>query len=314
MLWIWLRDNDKPQHARVDGGGIALLIITVASMQYVLDQGQLYDWFSDSRIVTATWLAVLGAIAFFWWELKSPAPIVDVRILRFRPVVVAVLTLAVTAVGTFGVLLLLPQFTVDQLGFTSTQAGMLIGARALPVALLTIPIGRLVNHKGVDLRMLIGGGLFLAGAGTVWLSHTVTTQSDFASFIPPLMLSGLGIAFIYSPALVATLRIMPPAEGPKISSLIVLAFQLGGSVAAASLVALVDRREQFHQAALAGQITLQRPEVASFVQTHPVGQLAKLVSSQATAMSFADAVLAAGILAALFSPAVVLLSQKGSKA
>jgi MFS transporter, DHA2 family, multidrug resistance protein len=314
LLWLFLRDNTPAHRERVDLGGIALLIVSVASLQYVLDQGQMYDWFSDSRIVTATWVALVGGACFVWWELKSHAPIVDVRILRYRAVVIAVLTLVVNAVGTFGVLLLLPQFTVDQLGFTSTQAGMLIGARALPIALLTMPIGRLVNSNRIDLRVLIGGGLFIAGVGTLWLSQRITAQSDFLSFIPPLVFSGVGIACIYSPALVATLRAVPLSEAPKVSSLIILSFQLGGSIAAASLVVLTDRREQFHQAILAGQMTLQRPGIASFLQSHPVSQLTAIVASQATVMAYADALMAAGCIAACFSPFVAFLSQKGQKA
>ena len=313
LLWLFLRDTTKPRREPVDLIGITLLILTVGSMQYVLDQGQLYDWFSDARITTAAWLALFGSIAFVWWELKVKAPIVDVRIMRYRAVAVAVLTLAVNAIGTFGVLLLMPQFTVDQLGFTSTQAGMLIGARALPVAMLTIPIGRLANANRIDLRLLIGGGLFLAGVSTVWLSHKITTQSDFTSFLLPLMVAGVGIASIYSPTLVATLRAVPPAEGAKVSSFIILAFQLGGSIASAALVALTDRREQLHQATLAAQMTLQRPEVAAFLHNHSVAQLSALVVSQATAMSYADALLASGCIAACFSPFVSLLSQKGRK-
>ncbi len=313
LLWLFLRENAAPRRERVDIAGISLLVVTVGSLQYVLDQGQLYDWFSDSRITTAAWLALIGGIAFVWWELRARAPIVDVRIMRYRAVVITVLTLAINAIGIFGVLLLMPQFTVDQLGFTSTQAGMLIGARALPVALLTMPIGRLANSKRIDLRLLIGGGLFVAGIGTIWLSQRLTTQSDFASFILPLMVSGVGVACIYSPALVATLRAVPPAEGAKVSSFVILSFQLGGSIASAALVALTDRREQFHQAMLAGQMTLQRPEIASFLHNHSLAQLSSLVVSQATAMSYADALLVAGCIAACFSPFVSLLSQRGAK-
>jgi MFS transporter, DHA2 family, multidrug resistance protein len=313
ILWMFLRDHAPARREPVDVVGLVLLIVTVGALQYMLDQGQLYDWFSDIRITTAAWLALFGAIGFVWWELKTPLPIVDVRIMRYRAVVVTVLTLAINAIGIFGVLLLMPQFTVDQLGFTSTQAGMLIGARALPVALLTMSIGRLANSKRIDLRVLIGGGLFLAGIGTIWLSYRLTAQSDFASFILPLMLSGVGIACIYSPALVATLRAVPPSEGAKVSSFVILSFQLGGSIASAALVALTDRREQFHQAALAAQVTLQRPEVVSFLQTHSLAQLSGLVISQSTVMAYADALLVAGCIAVGFSPFVSLLSQKGPK-
>jgi hypothetical protein len=101
-----------------------------------------------------------------------------------------------------------------------------------------------------------------------------------------------------------------PKEAPKAAAFIILGFQLGGSVSAATLVTLVDRREQFHQSMLAGQATLHRPEIASFLQTHPVAQLAHLLISQASALAFSDAIMAAGLCGVVFSPFVALLAQK----
>ena len=59
----------------------------------------------------------------------------------------------------FGGLLILPQYLSGVLGFTATQDGYLLALRALPIFLLTIPIGFLVNSGRVDPRYLIAGGL-----------------------------------------------------------------------------------------------------------------------------------------------------------
>lgn len=311
LLWIYLRDNTRPSREPVDAVGLLLLIVTIGCMQYVLDQGQQYDWFSDNRIVACSIAALAGAAAFVWWELMACAPIVDLRVLRHRAVAVACLTIIANAVGIFGGALLLPQFTVTQLGFTETQAGMLMGLRALPLVFLTFPIGRLTNNPRIDLRWLIGGGLLVHGIGAIWLSRMMTSQSDFLALALPQLFTGLGIAFIYSPLLVATLRAVPK-EGPKASALVILAFQLGGSVAAAAVVTMADRREMFHQSVLSSTITLQRPEVASFVQSHPhsIAQLAQLVASQSTVLAYGDALLVAGIFVAAFSPFVTFLKQR----
>ena len=313
LLWALLRDHEPKTREPIDVAGLVLLIMTVGSLQFVLDQGQEYDWFSDPRIVLCTLVALFAGAAFVIWELKAANPIVDLRVLRHRAVAIASLTIVANAVMVFGGALLLPQFIVTQLGFTSTQAGLLVGARALPVLLLTMAIGRISNSSRMDLRLLIGGGLFIAGIGTLWIAHRISTGSDFASFLFPMIFTGFGVAFVYSPLLVATLRAVPK-EAPKAAAFIILGFQLGGSVSAAALVTLVDRREQFHQTVLAAEATLQRPQVAAFVQTHPVAQLAHLVVSQASALAYADALLAAGVVAVCFSPFVALLEQKRQRA
>jgi DHA2 family multidrug resistance protein len=311
VLWLFLRDNTHPVREPMDAVGLTLLIVTIGSLQYVLDQGQQYDWFSDNRIVTCSLTALAGAAAFVWWELTTHNPIVDLRVLRHRAVAVACFTIIANAVGIFGGALLLPQFTVGQLGFTETQAGMLMGLRALPLVFLTFPIGRLTNNPRLDLRWLIGGGLFVHGLGAIWLSRAMTSQSDFWTLALPQLFTGLGIAFIYSPLLVATLRAVPK-EGPKASALVILAFQLGGSIASAGVVTMVDRREDFHQAALSSTVTLQRSDVASFVHshTHSILQLTQMVSSQATVLAYGDALLAAGVFVACFSPFVTFLKQR----
>jgi hypothetical protein len=75
---------------------------------------------------------------------------------------------------------------------------------------------------------------------------------------------------------------------------------------------MVDRRADFHQTALSSTVTLQRPEVASFVQSHAhsVLQLTQMVASQATVLAYGDALLAAGVFVACFSPIVTFLKQR----
>ncbi|MGZ3574742.1 MAG: DHA2 family efflux MFS transporter permease subunit [Vulcanimicrobiaceae bacterium] len=309
LLALYVRGGAAPKRAPIDIGGVLLLVVAVGSLQYVLDQGQLDDWFSNAAITVCSATAVLGFASFVYWELRHHAPVIDLRILRHLPVAAACVLAMINAVGIFGVLLLLPQFTVDQLGFTSTLAGLLIGARALPIALLTIPIGGIANGGRIDLRYLIGAGLATSGLGCVWLAGATTTGSDMMSFVPALALCGIGIAFVFSPLLVATLRSVAGSDAPKAAAFVTLSSQLGGSIASASLVTLVDRRLQLHQTMLASTVTRSNPSVAGFLQHHSLVELYHIVTSQATTLAYADAFLVSGLIAILCSPLVVLLKS-----
>jgi MFS transporter, DHA2 family, multidrug resistance protein len=312
LLARYMRENARPQPARVDVMGIVLLIVAVSCMQFVLDQGQRADWFADQTICATSLIAVVATAAFVGWELRVDQPIVDLRILR-QPAVAAALAVAgAYAAVIFPSLLLLPQFTIDNLGFTSTLAGMLIGVRALPVVLLTIPVARLAGLPNFDLRWSIGGGLAVAGLGSLWMASCVTTGSGIGTFVPPLLLIGAGSAFVYSPLLVATMRAVAPDAAAKAAAFIVLFFQLGGSVSSASIVAFFDRRLQFHQTILAAQVTLSRLPVMQFLQHGTPSQLASAVVAQAAALSYADAFFVTGVLALLVTPGVLILAQKRS--
>ena len=310
LLARYMRDNTRPQPARVDVTGIVLLVIAVSCLQYVLDQGQRDDWFSDQSIQLCALLALVATSVFVWWELRVREPIVDLRVLR-QPAVAAALAIAgAYAAIIFPSLLLLPQFTIDNLGFTSTLAGILIGVRALPVLLLTVPVARLAGLAHFDLRWAIGGGLAVAGLGSLWLANAVTTNSDIGTFIPPLLLIGAGSAFVYSPLLVATMRAVAPEAAAKAAAFIVLFFQLGGSISSASIVAFLDQRLQFHQTLLAAEVTLGRLPVVQFLQHGTPTQLAAAVAGQAAALSYADAFLVTGVLALFITPGVLLLARK----
>ena len=93
ILARYMRETSRPRPARVDTAGIALLVVAVSCMQYVLDQGQRDDWFSDQSIQLCTFLAVTAGAAFVWWELRVAEPIVDLRVLR-QPAVAAALAIA----------------------------------------------------------------------------------------------------------------------------------------------------------------------------------------------------------------------------
>ena len=312
LLWRYMRDNGGPRPARVDVAGVALLIVTISCMQYVLDQGQRDDWFSDSSITVCTFITLAAGAAFVWWELHVAEPIVDLRVMR-QPAVAAALAIAgAYAAVIFPSLLLLPQFTVEDLGMTSTLAGILIGVRALPVLLLTIPVARLTVIPRFDLRWSIGGGLAVAGLGSLWLSGGVTTGSDIGTFVTPLLVIGTGAAFVYSPLLVATMRAVSPEAGAKAASFIVLFFQLGGSISSASIVAFFEQRLQFHQTVLAAQTTMARLPVSQWLQqAHgSTAALAADAGAQASALSYADAFLVTGFLALLITPGALLLARK----
>jgi DHA2 family multidrug resistance protein len=263
-------------------------------------------------IQLCTFLAVTATATFVWWELRVAQPIVDLRILR-TPAVSASLAIAGgLAAIVFPALLLLPQFTIEDLGFTSTLAGLLIGIRALPVLVLTMPIARLTNIRRFDLRWLIAGGLAVAGVGLLWLSGSVTMQSDLGTLVLPLLVVGAGSACVYSPLLVAVMRSVKPEVAPKAASFIVLAFQLGGSISSAGIIAFVDRREQFHQAILAAEVNLSRLPVAQFLQHATPQALAAIVTSQAAVLAYDDAFFITGVLALLVTPGVLLLARKSA--
>jgi DHA2 family multidrug resistance protein len=313
LLLIFLRESPAKK-IPVDVVGIVLLTVGIFSLQYVLDQGQREDWFSSQAICIATLTALGGLGAFTCWELTFERPIVDLRLLKTRAVAGASLIAAANAAGIFGVLLLLPQFSIEQLGFTSTLAGILIGLRAIPIALLTIPLGRLANSHWVDLRLMVGAGLAIQAAGTFWLSRIIGTDLTIGVIAPTLIVMGIGISLIFTPVLVAALRSVKPHDAPKAASFVTLSSQLGGSVFAALLVTIFERRAALHLDHLAAVVTPNSTVVQDFMRTHPLTELSAIVAGQAETIAYQDVFWVISIILAASVPLVLMIGRKKQSA
>lgn len=309
ILFAVLRNPGEPQKRPVDLIGLASLAIAVGSLQFFLDEGERRDWFNDPVIVLCSLLAVLGAVTFTWWELRGTSnPIVDLRVLRNRAVIIGVVLAMANAALVFGQLLIIPQF-FDGLGYTATQEGLLIAVRALPIVLLTIPIGALVSKNIIPSSWMIAGGLAVAGAGSVGLARVLTVQTSFGVAVPWLILTGIGISFVFTPLLVSVLGAVPRSESPKAGAFISLALQLGGSIASASMVTLLDRRESFHSTILAAHLTRANPMVDQFLAHGTLNQLSTLMTAQSAALSYADCFFALGTIAIVCAPLAFLVRR-----
>lgn len=311
LLLPFLRNPARTRPNGFDGIGLGFLTVGLGSLQYVLDEGERNDWWSDGTIVALCCSAVAGVVAFVVWELwGTQRPIVDLRVLLRRSVGIGCLIAMVNATVIFGQLLVLPQYLSSVLGFTATQDGLLLAVRAIPIVLLTIPISQFANSPRVDPRVLIAGGLACAGLGVVALGFVSTSHTDFWTIAPWMALTGCGISFVFAPLLVAVLRATPPTDSPKAGAFISLALNMGGSIASASLVTLLDQRESFHSTILAGNATLAHYGIAQFVSHAGVARLAELVGRESAALSFADAFYAIGAFGIFMAPLAFALPRR----
>ncbi len=302
LLVPLLRNPSRQKSTRFDGIGLTLLAIGLGSLQYVLDEGERNGWFDDGTILAFAIASVVGLVAFVVWEIRGTAhPIVDLRVLSRRGVAVGCLVALVNAVVVFGQLFLMPQYLTGVLGFTATQDGLLLAVRAIPVMLLTIPVGALVSSGKVDPRLLIAIGLTLAGGGVLGLGFETTSTTEFGTLVPYLIATGCGISLVFTPLLVSVLGSVSPADSPKAGAFIGLALNLGGSLASASLVTLLDQRESFHSTILGADTTLAHPVVASAIAHDGLARVAAIIGRESANLSYADTFYAIGAFAIFFA-------------
>jgi DHA2 family multidrug resistance protein len=306
-----MRNPADPQPSRIDVLGIAFLALALGGLQFTLDEGERHDWFADSSIVTASVVSIAGFVAFTAWELYGARwPIVDLRILGTRIVAVGTLLAGGIAATLFGTILMVPQYSQSILGFTAFDSGQLLFFRAITVMLLAPVVATLVGSGRVDSRFVIATGYTLTAWGSLQIAGATTTQTSFGHLIPGLMIGGFGTAMLFIPLLITIQSTTPPKDAPKASAFITLAFQLGGSIASASFVTMLDRRAQFHADVLAAQITAANPAVREALHRLTPSRIAEIVAAQAQTLAFADVAYVVAALAGILIPLVFLMRRQ----
>ncbi|HVA34396.1 MAG TPA: DHA2 family efflux MFS transporter permease subunit, partial [Candidatus Baltobacteraceae bacterium] len=288
LIWTYLRNPSEPQYRKLDWIGLGLLAIGLGSMQYVLDQGQQYDWFSDPNIRLFAALSFTGLASFVWWTLRSTIPVVDLHVLRLRQVAAGSVLGAVLGVSLYGSILVLPQYLQNSLNFTATLSGLTILVRAAAIMIFTPITAMLAGRGTIDVRISTAVGFVLLAISNWMLASVTTPESQFGTLVFSLILSGIGLSQIFVPLSIAVLGGVPDKEVPSTSAFFNLSRQVGGSIATAVLVTLLVRGMTMHQSELAATQTLARPATARYLQANggqysptALANLGNLVAGQA---------------------------------
>ncbi len=314
LVWNYLRNIEKPTFRPLDWAGLGLLAAGLGSMQYVLDQGQTYDWFDDPNIRLFTFLSVACIGGFVWWTLRSKIPVVDLHVLRFREVAAGSVLGMVLGVSLYGSVFVLPQYLQNSLGFTATMSGETMLMRAVAIMLFT-PITAILAQSGkVDQRISIFVGFILLGVSNWILADVTTPGADFGVFFWALVISGIGLSQIFVPLSLAVLGGLPNKEVPAASAFFNLSRQVGGSIATAVLVTVLIRGIAIHQDQLSASITQSQPATAQYLQSAPnravaLMNLENIVAQQATVQAFADTSRWVAIISIGLAPLVLLMKR-----
>ena len=248
ITWtIFKKRETQIRKLPIDTMGLTLLVLAVAAMQIMLDRGKELDWFHSSEIITLGLVAVIGGAFFIAWELTDKHPVVDLRLLKQRNFAVGSVCLAIAYSLFIGNLVLLPLWLQQFMGYTSTQAGMLLAPVGLFAILLSPVVGK--NVQKTDPRMLATFAFVMFALVLVMRSH-FNTQADFVTIMIPTIVQGVAVAFFFVPLSTITLGGIPPAQMASASGLSNFMRIVGGAFGTSITITLWQDRAAMHHADL----------------------------------------------------------------
>ncbi len=251
--------QDPPTFARFtfrdqkfDYQGLSFLAIGLGSLQFVLDRGQIDDWFG-SRVITSFFVLSFGAlVAFVWWELRYRYPVVDLRLLKNSNFALCVLMMFVVGAIFYAVSYLIPLFAQEMLGWTAETAGLCLSPSALVFIAMMPFMPRLI--KSITPRYMVMVGFTIHCAACLMMAGW-NLQVPYWLITTCRILEVAGLAWLLVPINVMAFGFVPKDKSTSGSGLLNLARNFGASCGISLAATLLTRRGQFHQNVLVNNLT-----------------------------------------------------------
>jgi len=315
----------KPVIGKVDWPGIFLLAVGVSALQTVLERGETEDWFETGYIVALSVIAFFGLVLFVWWELKTPHPVVNLRVLKSRNLSIAAVFTFISGIGMFSSVFLTPVFAQRLLGFTPSQTGLLL----LPGAILAITglmISASLLRKGISPLYIIATGMCLFFIFS-WTMSGMNLQVSAGSISTALILRGMGLAIITVPLTTLAVSTLKPIDIPQGAALNNMMRQLGGSFGLALVNTYLHIRSAQHRSDIVSHITADNPlalerlsgythyflskgSSQAHAQQQALQLMENIVAKQSTQLSYSDAYLIVGLIFLCTLPMLFIAVRK----
>jgi EmrB/QacA subfamily drug resistance transporter len=210
---------------RMDYRGIVTLTASLVALLLAFDQATDLGW-DDPRIIGLFCVFVVGIIGFAVSERSAGAhALVPADVMGNRDFSAACATILMMSGIFFATLLYMPQFMLKVMDFSPIGAGAGMLPMMATFAVVSFISGPLYERFGAKLLISLGAACLVLGP--LLLSFAVEVDSSFASLIPGLAVTGLGVGLFYPAATTAGVTSVDESRR-SLAGAIVYMFQVAG--------------------------------------------------------------------------------------
>jgi EmrB/QacA subfamily drug resistance transporter len=238
--WLWVPESPVRVRARIDWIGGALLSLTLLALLLPISEGNTWGW-TSGRVLALFVAAAVFAVVWAWWELRVVDPLVDLSLMRQRPVWTTNVAACAIGFAMFGSFVLVPQFvqtparTGYGFGASVTESGLFL----LPSALLMLFAGPLSGRLGARYgsRVPLALGALSSGLSYAWLAAFHSARIDI--YLSSVLL-GLGVGLALAAMANLVVEAVPPDVTGVASAINAIMRTIGGAIGAQVAAAIVS--------------------------------------------------------------------------
>jgi EmrB/QacA subfamily drug resistance transporter len=236
MVLLPRRRGDDPPN--LDWPGTVTAVAGLFCVVYGLSNAETHPWSAPQ-----TWAFLVAGVAllvlFVVVESRAAHPLLPLRIPGERNRGGSYLALFITGAGMFGCFLFLTYYLQDMLSYSPVKTGLAFLPMVAAI-MVAAQLGTIVLLPKLGPQIPVAAGLLLGAAGMAWLTGIHIQGNYPVQILGPIVLVGVGMGFIFAPAMNVATWGVPPADAGVASSLVNTGQQVGGSIGIALLSSLAS--------------------------------------------------------------------------
>jgi EmrB/QacA subfamily drug resistance transporter len=246
VLALRLLPDDPPTgRIRLDIPGLTLIAPGTIGLLYGLSNVSHPGGFGRADVLVPLIAGVVLTASFAWRAARAGSgALIDVRLLRHRPVASSSAMLFLSGASLYGAMLLLPLYFQQSRGASVLTAGLLLVPQGVGSLLSRGLTGRLMDSLGA--RVLVAAGFVLVGLATVPFA-LAGPHTNEAWLLTALLVRGFGLSVVTVPVMAVAFVGLERSEVPHASILTRIAQQVGGSFGTAVLAVILATTRSFDQ-------------------------------------------------------------------
>ncbi len=210
----------------IDWRGAVLVGSAIAVFVLGVVEAPTRGW-TDAVVVGCLIVSMLFSVAFTWLQLRTPHPLLDVRLFANPGFGAGALAITFLFFAMFGFFYLVMQFMQLVMGYSALQTALALAPLAVPMLAISSTIHLYLPKIG--LRFALATGLSLLAVGLLWMT-TLDPDTTFVDLVGPLVVSSLGLGFVMSPATSAIMTAAPDEKQGVASAVNDATRELGAAI------------------------------------------------------------------------------------
>ncbi|MFX0574860.1 MFS transporter [Nocardia nepalensis] len=202
-------DESHGRAKRLDPLGLVLSAGGVLAVVWGVIHGADDGWTSTGVLTALLGGAVLLGLLIAW-ELRTPDPMLPLRLFRSRAFRVSNTTVFTFSVGVFGSIFLLAQYFQVVQGYGPLQSGI----RTMPwtmAPMVVAPLAGLIVDR-VGARNLLTAGQTLLALALAWMAAVSSVDASYLAFVGPFLLGGIGMGLTFAPGATVVMASASPED------------------------------------------------------------------------------------------------------